>query len=70
MVPPPRTILNGIKKLPPATVAVLKPDGTFEETCYWDLNFGARDDQKGFTETDWCEATLEVMRRAVKRRSG
>jgi asparagine synthase (glutamine-hydrolysing) len=68
IVPPPRTILSGVKKLPPATVATIEPDGTMQQRRYWDVSFGRRADQVGFTENDWIEATLDVMRRAVRRR--
>lgn len=68
IVPPPRTILSGIKKLPPATVAVIEPDGSMNTKGYWDLKFGQREDQAGYGFEDWCDETLEVMRRAVKRR--
>lgn len=39
VVPPPRTILRGVRKLPPATVAVYEPDGRCSETCYWQPPF-------------------------------
>ncbi|QGJ71404.1 N-acetylglutaminylglutamine amidotransferase [Planctomycetales bacterium 10988] len=68
VVPPPHTILKGIKKLPPATIAVVEPDGSMKTRHYWDLQFGQRDDQKGYSFDDWCDETLDVMRKAVKRR--
>ncbi len=39
VVPPPLTILRGVRKLPPATVAVFEPDGTRRDTCYWNPPF-------------------------------
>jgi asparagine synthase (glutamine-hydrolysing) len=39
VVPPPRTILNGVKKLPPATTLVIEGDGTRRERCYWTPRF-------------------------------
>ncbi len=68
VVPPPRTILSGVKKLLPATVAVVEPDGSMEARKYWDLTFGPRPDQADYQLGDWCDETLEVVRRAVKRR--
>ncbi|QDU59361.1 Asparagine synthetase [glutamine-hydrolyzing] 3 [Planctomycetes bacterium Pan216] len=68
VVPAPHTILTGVKKLPPATIAVVETDGTITSRRYWDLKFGQRDDQKGYSFDDWCDETLEVMRRAVQRR--
>lgn len=68
VVPPPRTILNGVKKLPPGSTASIEADGSIQVKSYWDLQFGTRPDQVDFELEDWIEATLEVMRKAVKRR--
>ena len=35
VVPAPRTILAGVRKLPPATVRTIQPDGTSTERVYW-----------------------------------
>ncbi|QDU89166.1 Asparagine synthetase [glutamine-hydrolyzing] 1 [Pirellulimonas nuda] len=68
IVPPPRTILRGVQKLPPASVMVVEPDGTMSQETYWTLEFGARDDQSRYSQDDWIDETLDVMRRAVRRR--
>ncbi len=68
VVPPPRTIFEGVSKLPPATLAVVEPDGRMSTETYWTLAFGQRDDQKGYSREDWIDETLDVMRRAVERR--
>ncbi len=68
VVPPARTILKGVKKLPPGTVATLEPDGAFDLKSYWTLDYDTRADQTAWSKNDWIEATLDVMRRAVKRR--
>ncbi|GAB2576695.1 N-acetylglutaminylglutamine amidotransferase [Microlunatus antarcticus] len=68
IVPPPRTILNGIKKLPPATVRVVEPDGTWTERTYWSPAFTRDAEQAGWSERDWQEALLEKLRIAVDRR--
>ena len=39
IVPAPRTILRGVRKLPPATVLVVEPDGRRRERRYWDPPF-------------------------------
>src|SRR3954466_2242778 len=36
VVPPPRTILSGVRKLPPATVRTIEPDGRMNDVRYWD----------------------------------
>ena len=37
VVPPPHTILAGVRKLPPATIATFAPDGTRRDRVYWTL---------------------------------
>ncbi len=68
VVPPPRTILRGIGKLPPATVREIEPDGTFRDTRYWDVAF-SRGGRAGMTPEEWREALLDRLRQAVDRRT-
>ncbi len=65
VVPAPRTILRGARKLPPATVLVVEPDGTRRERVYWDPPF-ARDE--AHAPADWADAVREATRVAVRRR--
>ena len=39
VVPAPHTILNGVRKLPPATVVVVEPDGREHAQVYWRPRF-------------------------------
>jgi asparagine synthase (glutamine-hydrolysing) len=68
VVPAPRTILNGIRKLPPATLRVVEPDGTFVDRLYWEPEFGRDPGRADWTEQDWQDALLESLRVAVDRR--
>ncbi len=68
VVPPPLTILNGVRKLPPATVRVYEADGSFSDTLYWDPPFGPQDGDSARTKADWEEMLHESLRVAVKRR--
>jgi len=68
VVPAPRTLLKGVRKFPPATVAVIEPDGGMTRTPYWELHYGQTAEQADWDKQDWEEATLKVMRQAVKRR--
>ncbi len=68
VVPAPRTILNGVKKLPPATVRVVEPDGTIADRLYWSPDFTRDPDRAAWTSRDWEEALLESLRVAVDRR--
>ncbi len=68
VVPAPRTILNGVRKLPPATVRVVEPDGTFADTLYWDPPFTRDESRADWSERDWQEAVVDSLRTAVERR--
>jgi asparagine synthase (glutamine-hydrolysing) len=66
VVPPPRTILTGVRKLPPATVRSYEPDGTTSELQYWNPP-AIRPDVVRSPE-EWNELVIEAMRKAVARR--
>ena len=68
VVPAPRTILNGVRKLPPATVRVIEPDGTSRDHVYWQATFAPDPDRAGWSEQDWQDATIDQLRSAVERR--
>ncbi len=68
VVPPPRTILRGVSKIPPATLVAIEPDGRRTTTTYWAPDFSRRDDRHDWTEKDWEDAVLESLRVAVDRR--
>jgi asparagine synthase (glutamine-hydrolysing) len=68
VVPAPRTILTGVRKLPPATVRVVEPDGTSRDTVYWSPEFTRDPSRRDWTSRDWEEALLEQLRVAVDRR--
>ncbi|MCS6912735.1 MAG: asparagine synthase (glutamine-hydrolyzing) [Myxococcales bacterium] len=66
-VPAPRTLLEGMKKLPPGTVAICQPDGTVELERYWDLlddPIAERDD-----ESFYVQRVRELHEAAVRRRA-
>ena len=68
VVPAPRTILRGVRKLAPATVLAVEPDGGRRETEYWRPRF-RRDGAGGpRSEADWEEAVLDRLGTAVERR--
>ncbi|GAB3233532.1 N-acetylglutaminylglutamine amidotransferase [Mycolicibacterium hippocampi] len=68
VVPPPRTILRGISKVPPASLVAIEPDGTRTTTTYWEPDFSRAEERSGWSEQDWEDAVLESLRLAVKRR--
>ncbi|MHA6795954.1 N-acetylglutaminylglutamine amidotransferase [Pseudonocardia bannensis] len=68
VVPAPGTILAGIRKLPPATVRTIRPDGTSHEHVYWRPSHVRRPELAEWTAADWRDAVLEALRLAVRRR--
>jgi asparagine synthase (glutamine-hydrolysing) len=67
-VPAPRTVLNGVKKLHPATIMTIEPDGSRRENVYWTLSVGEREADRGIGEEDWRQGVLDTLRKAVRRR--
>lgn len=68
IVPAPRTILAGVRKLPPATVRTVRPDGSGDERVYWRPEHVRRPADAGMTAADWADAVLDSLRTAVRRR--
>ncbi|MFE7378959.1 N-acetylglutaminylglutamine amidotransferase [Streptomyces zhihengii] len=67
-VPAPRTVLTGVRKLPPATVRVVEPDGTHRDHLYWQPSYTRRAEYAGMDARDWRDAVLRALRTAVRRR--
>jgi len=68
VVPAPRTIYRGVRKLPPATVRVIQPDGSFTDTVYWTAEFRRDPDRQAWSKQDWQHALIDALRVAVSRR--
>jgi asparagine synthase (glutamine-hydrolysing) len=66
VVPAPRTLLRGLRKLAPAHSLTLRPDGRRRLRRYWRLTCPER--VPDLTEWEWTEAVREALIRAVKRR--
>ena len=66
VVPAPRTLLKGVRKLPPAHVMVLAADGSDREFPYWQLDAASLLPLP--TEDEWLEATRAALLKAVRRR--
>ena len=66
VVPAPRTVLKGIRKVRPAHYMVFHDDGRIEEQRYWALT--ARRPSKALDENEWIEAIHDSLRRSVERR--
>jgi asparagine synthase (glutamine-hydrolysing) len=68
VVPPPWTILKGIRKMPPASVRVIEEDGSSREHIFWDPPFGQSGDDIWRSREEWQEMLLGALRTAVERR--
>jgi asparagine synthase (glutamine-hydrolysing) len=68
VVPPPYTIIKGVRKLKPATIRVYEKNGRQSEETYWSLKVGFADEDSRMSAADWQEQVLEALRLAVKRR--
>jgi asparagine synthase (glutamine-hydrolysing) len=66
VVPAPLTILNGVRKFPPATVRVVQPDGHETDHVYWRLSVARADTPMSASE--WQGCLLDKLRLAVERR--
>lgn len=65
VVPAPRTLLNGVRKLPPATWMSIDADGRSEQHCWWRLEYGCHEDERELRLEDWEDRLLDSLREAV-----
>lgn len=66
VVPAPRTVLQGVRKLPPATTLTIRPNGDITQQVYWKLD--ATRPAQPLSQTQWLQATREAMAASVERR--
>lgn len=67
-VPPPRTIMKAVKKLPPATLLTIEPDGSRKSERYWQFSVGELPADSSISEAEWIKAVADATRAAVDRR--
>jgi asparagine synthase (glutamine-hydrolysing) len=66
VIPAPRTILNGVRKLQPGHTLTIYPQGNSELRRYWQL-YASRP-AEARSEAEWVEAVHAALKKAVKRR--
>ena len=66
VVPAPRTVINGIRKVKPAHYLLIDAKGKVIEKRYWSLK--AKRPDTAMTEQDWVQAVHDELRRAVEKR--
>ncbi len=67
VVPAPRTILKGVRKLAPGHCLLLGADGSRREWSYWTLK--ATRPEQPVADDEWLESIHAALRLAVKRRN-
>ncbi len=65
VVPAPDTLIAGIEKLPPASWMRVDTNGATTTQRWWELEFGAREEERNYSFEDWKQRTLDTMREAV-----
>lgn len=68
VVPAPRTILAGVRKLEPGTIMRVEPDGSRTTHTYWEPVFERSPERATWSEAEWQDAILGSLRTAVERR--
>ena len=66
VVPAPRTVINGIRKVKPAHYLLIDAKGKVTEKRYWSLK--AKRPDTAMTEQDWVQAVHDELKRAVEKR--
>jgi len=66
VVPAPRTVLQGIRKLAPGTTLTISSDGKQHHHCYWRLN--ATRPEKQLSECEWIDQIHDALRQSVEKR--
>ncbi|HWE09119.1 MAG TPA: asparagine synthase-related protein [Solirubrobacteraceae bacterium] len=64
----PMTILRGVRKIAPATVVTVEPDGETASDTYWRADFSRQPAHADWTDVDWSREILAALRVAVQRR--
>jgi asparagine synthase (glutamine-hydrolysing) len=68
VVPPPHTILRGVKKLPPATTMRITKSNQRTTKCYWRPTFSSGGNPEKLSLEDYKSLVLEALRKSVARR--
>ncbi len=67
VIPAPRTILKGVRKLAPAHAMLLTAEGVRSERRYW--RFPATRPERPLSDGEWLESIHDALRGAVKKRN-
>ena len=67
MVPEPHTLLKGVNKLEPGTIATIDSKGYMEIKPYWQLKLNSPQNCSNRTEKDWIDSTQLKLWEAIER---
>jgi asparagine synthase (glutamine-hydrolysing) len=67
VIPAPRTVLKGIRKLDPAHNMVVTVDGKVRQQRYWELD--ATREEESYSDQEWIERVREQLVSAVRKRN-
>jgi asparagine synthase (glutamine-hydrolysing) len=67
VIPAPRTVLKGIRKLDPAHSMVVTADGKVRQKRYWELD--ATREEESYSDQEWIERVREQLVSAVRKRN-
>ena len=68
VVPAPRTILAGVRKLPAATIRTYEADGRHSDRVFWQPDFTRSAEDEARPAEEWRDMVLEALRVSVRRR--
>ncbi len=66
VVPAPRTLIKGVRKLAPAHTLRIRPDGSMTKRCYWRLT--AQREAQDAGEAQWAERMRAELKRSIETR--
>lgn len=69
VVPGPRTILAGVRKVEPGTLVRIKRTGRTRESRYWQASFARSGSYSEIDPQDWATTVLDLLRVAVRRQT-
>lgn len=69
VVPAPRTLFEGIRRVQPGTLQIWNAQGQAREERYWNLVMGPQDGDQGRSESEWMDLLHESLLDAVKARN-
>ncbi|MBU0996103.1 MAG: N-acetylglutaminylglutamine amidotransferase [Proteobacteria bacterium] len=68
VIPSPFTILKSVRKLPPAHTLTINPDGSYELSKFWDLDFKKHPEEQTYSFEDWAYCLKHALKESIQKR--